>query len=60
VSLLEAEYLTALLRAELDWLRAVTADIRDGRLAWQPPDWRESRAAAREGGQDDEEGGKHR
>jgi DNA-binding PadR family transcriptional regulator len=37
VSLLEGEYLAALLRAELDWLRAVVEDIRDGRLDWQPP-----------------------
>lgn len=54
VSLIETEYLIALLRAELDWLRAVTEDIRDGRLTWQPPFWRDS-GPAREGrGQDDE------
>lgn len=45
VSLLEAEYLSALLRAELDWLRAVTDDIRDGRLDWQPPGWRDDDGA---------------
>ncbi len=36
VHLIEAEYLIALQRAELDWLRAVVADIREGRLAWDP------------------------
>jgi DNA-binding PadR family transcriptional regulator len=54
VSLLETEYLTALLRAELDWLRAVTDDIRDERLTWQPPDWRENETP-REGGKQDDE-----
>lgn len=55
VSLIETEYLTALLRAELDWLRSVTEDIREGRLTWQPPSWREDhaghRAAAAQGGE---------
>ncbi len=36
VHLIETEYLIALQRAELDWLRAVVADIREGRLAWDP------------------------
>ncbi len=36
VHLIETEYLIALQRAELDWLRAVVADIRAGRLAWDP------------------------
>jgi DNA-binding PadR family transcriptional regulator len=36
VHLIETEYLIALQRAELDWLRAVVADIRDGRLSWDP------------------------
>jgi DNA-binding PadR family transcriptional regulator len=39
ISLIEVEYLSALLRAERDWLRAVTDDIRDGRFTWQPPTW---------------------
>jgi DNA-binding PadR family transcriptional regulator len=34
IQLIEAEYLVALQRAELDWLRAVVADIREGRLTW--------------------------
>jgi hypothetical protein len=34
VHLIETEYLIALQRAELDWLRAVVADIREGRLSW--------------------------
>jgi hypothetical protein len=29
--------LTALLRAERDWLTGIVADIRGGRLTWQPP-----------------------
>ena len=45
VSLIEVEYLTALLRAERDWLRAVTDDIRDGRLTWAPPSWHEGSGA---------------
>ena len=37
ISLIEGEYLTALLRAERDWLTGIVADIRGGRLRWQPP-----------------------
>jgi DNA-binding PadR family transcriptional regulator len=37
ISLIEGEYLTALLRAERDWLTAIVDDIREGRLTWQPP-----------------------
>ena len=33
-NLLETEYLIALKRAEVDWLRAVVADLREGRLSW--------------------------
>ncbi len=36
VHLIETEYLIALQRAELDWLRALVADIREGRLSWDP------------------------
>lgn len=36
VHLIETEYLIALQRAELDWLRAVVTDIREGRLEWDP------------------------
>jgi DNA-binding PadR family transcriptional regulator len=32
--LLEAEYMAAIMRAEIKWLRAVTADLRSGRLFW--------------------------
>ncbi|HJS95351.1 MAG TPA: PadR family transcriptional regulator [Solirubrobacteraceae bacterium] len=32
--LLEEEYRTTLLRAEIDWLRGVIADLTDGRLTW--------------------------
>ncbi len=53
VSLIEVEYLTALLRAELDWLRSVTDDIRDGRLTWTPPSWQEN-SATQEGARGDE------
>jgi len=57
VSLIEVEYLTALLRAERDWLRAVTDDIREGRLTWVPPSWQESPSPLDrepEGARDDE------
>jgi DNA-binding PadR family transcriptional regulator len=36
IHLIETEYLTALRRAELDWLNAVIQDIYDGRLTWDP------------------------
>jgi DNA-binding PadR family transcriptional regulator len=32
--LLEAEYMAAVLRGELKWLRAVTADLRSKKLTW--------------------------
>jgi DNA-binding PadR family transcriptional regulator len=32
--LLEEEYRGAVLRAELEWVRGVIADLRDGRLTW--------------------------
>ena len=32
--LLEEEYRTAILRAELDWLRGVIADLESGRITW--------------------------
>jgi DNA-binding PadR family transcriptional regulator len=32
--LIEIEYVQALMRAELDWLRGIVDDIRDGRLQW--------------------------
>ena len=35
-NLLEAEYMIALKRAEVDWLRSVVADLREGRLTWDP------------------------
>jgi DNA-binding PadR family transcriptional regulator len=34
IHLIEVEYMIAIQRAELDWLRAVIADIREGRLTW--------------------------
>ena len=36
VHLIEVEYLIALQRAELDWLRATVEDIAQGRLTWDP------------------------
>jgi DNA-binding PadR family transcriptional regulator len=36
IHLIEVEYLIALQRAELDWLRATVADIREGRMSWDP------------------------
>lgn len=35
VHLIEVEYQLALLRAQRDWLQAIVADIRDGRLSWE-------------------------
>jgi DNA-binding PadR family transcriptional regulator len=32
--LLEEEYLCAVLRAELEWVRGITDDLRSGRLSW--------------------------
>ena len=37
VHLIETEYLAALERAELDWLRATVDDIRAGRMSWHAP-----------------------
>jgi DNA-binding PadR family transcriptional regulator len=34
VFLLEAEYMAAVVRAEIQWLRGVTGDLRSGRLTW--------------------------
>jgi DNA-binding PadR family transcriptional regulator len=34
VFLLEAEYMAAIMRAEIEWLRAVTGDLGSGRLTW--------------------------
>ncbi|MGW3354258.1 PadR family transcriptional regulator [Streptomyces bungoensis] len=34
VTMLEGEYLRAMTAAELDWIRAVTDDLRSGRLSW--------------------------
>jgi DNA-binding PadR family transcriptional regulator len=35
VHMIETEYLVALQRAELDWLRATVEDIRSGRMSWE-------------------------
>jgi hypothetical protein len=32
--LVESEYMAAVLRAELEWLRTLSADLRAGRLTW--------------------------
>src|SRR5262249_31373248 len=34
VFLLESEYMAAIVRAEIAWLRAVSADLRSGKLTW--------------------------
>jgi DNA-binding PadR family transcriptional regulator len=34
VFLLEAEYMAAVVHAEIKWLRAVTTDLRSGRVTW--------------------------
>lgn len=38
---LEDEYLRAVLKAELDWVRATAAEMRDGRLSWNADELRE-------------------
>jgi DNA-binding PadR family transcriptional regulator len=43
VFLLEAEYMAAVVRAEITWLRAVTGDLRSGRLVWSE-EWARSLA----------------
>ena len=43
--LLEEEYRRAMLRAELEWLRGVIADVRTGRLSWSEEWLREVSAA---------------
>jgi DNA-binding PadR family transcriptional regulator len=52
--LLEEEYRRALLQAELDWLRGVIADLREGRLTWSE-EWLREIAAAFQPPDDDEE-----
>jgi DNA-binding PadR family transcriptional regulator len=34
INLLESEYLLAMLRAELAWVRSLTNEVRDGKLTW--------------------------
>ena len=34
ITMLETEYLRAMTAAELEWLRSVTRDLKDGRLTW--------------------------
>lgn len=43
--LLESEYLAALVRAELDWLRRIIADLRAGSLTWSL-EWLKQQAIA--------------
>ncbi|MFI7108223.1 PadR family transcriptional regulator [Nonomuraea sp. NPDC050227] len=45
--LLEEEYRRAVLTAELEWVRGVVEDLRQGRLTWDEP-WRRAIAAALE------------
>lgn len=45
--LLEEEYRRAVLTAELEWVRGVIEDLRQGRLTWDEP-WRRAIAAALE------------
>ena len=42
---LEDEYRTAMVRAELDWLRGLVDDLRSGRLSWTEESVRASSAA---------------
>jgi DNA-binding PadR family transcriptional regulator len=34
INLLESEYLLAMLKAELEWVRTLAAEVRQGKLAW--------------------------
>src|SRR5262249_10004636 len=34
IFLIESEYMAAIVRAEIGWLRRIVADLRSGRLAW--------------------------
>ncbi|MER6582573.1 hypothetical protein [Nonomuraea sp. NPDC001023] len=45
--LLEEEYRRAVLTAELEWVRGVVEDLRQGRLTWDEP-WRRAIASALE------------
>jgi DNA-binding PadR family transcriptional regulator len=48
VHLLEVEHARAVLRAELEWLRALIADIGGGRLTWEPSELTAAEAERRE------------
>jgi DNA-binding PadR family transcriptional regulator len=51
IHLIETEYLIAMRRSELDWLRAIVTDISEGRMSWDPDRLLtiEERMTAREG-----------
>lgn len=38
IDLIEVEYLNSRLRSELDFVRALSEDIKSGRLDWRPPE----------------------
>lgn len=46
--LIESEYLLAMLRTELEWVRAIADDLRAGRLTWSEDGLRAFASAARE------------
>jgi DNA-binding PadR family transcriptional regulator len=48
--LLEAEYAAAVVRAEIQWLRGVTSDLRSGRLRWSDESLRRVAAEWASGG----------
>ena len=52
VHVIETEYLAALARAELDWLRAAVEDIRAGRITWPPPAGENDQSSSRTDGGD--------
>jgi DNA-binding PadR family transcriptional regulator len=59
--LLESEYMAAVVRAEIEWLRALIADLRSGRLAWSER-WLEqvaSELASQPGAAGPKEGARH-
>jgi len=48
INLIESEYLVAMLRAELAWVRSLAAEVRTGKLAWDIKDILKAARSSRE------------
>ena len=48
INLIESEYLVAMLRAELAWIRNLAAEVRTGKLAWDIKDILKAARSSRE------------